>query len=205
MRVEVVFELQEPGDKVEPPGIAYGPDTGVLDLRDNPEALDPLEEPRLHPPLRSFLAAVNSTDSLFSAVRCRTWLAPAALAPGATTEQEPTGAACAFASQVELIFAQESWNFARNRYEDLTRRLQELLTREASAEAMRAELRVRPFHSPGAERWGFCLVIVLHAPGDTPERAELRWGLGLARVQQALLFISRVLRQQSAQASKADS
>ena len=30
---------------------------------------------------------------------------------------------------------------------------------------------------------------------ETREQAEVRWGLGLARVQQALLFVARTLRQ----------
>jgi hypothetical protein len=39
----------------------------------------------------------------------------------------------------------------------------------------------------------------LAAKGNTPEQAVLRWGLGLAHLQQALLFTSRHLRQQIAQ------
>jgi hypothetical protein len=37
--------------------------------------------------------------------------------------------------------------------------------------------------------------------GGTLEQAELRWGLGVAHLQQALLFLSRAVRQQKARAN----
>ncbi len=48
---------------------------------------------------------------------------------------------------------------------------------------------------------GFCLRIILYARGETLEQARVRWGLGLARVQQALLFVARELRQEHGAAS----
>jgi hypothetical protein len=39
------------------------------------------------------------------------------------------------------------------------------------------------------------LGIELEAVGDNSDQAALRWGLGLAHLQQALLFTSRYLRQ----------
>jgi hypothetical protein len=39
----------------------------------------------------------------------------------------------------------------------------------------------------------------LEARGTGGEQARLRWGLGVAHVQQALLFTSRYLRQQMGQ------
>jgi hypothetical protein len=44
------------------------------------------------------------------------------------------------------------------------------------------------------------LCIRLIAFGDSSEQAGLRWALGLAHLQQALLFTSRLLRQQVKQA-----
>ncbi len=52
-----------------------------------------------------------------------------------------------------------------------------------------------------AGRTGYGLRIQLSARGVTPQQAELRWGFGLARIQQALLFVSRTIRQQIAQVS----
>jgi hypothetical protein len=45
----------------------------------------------------------------------------------------------------------------------------------------------------------FAVGIRLAAEGESAERAVLRWGLGLAHLQQALLFTSRHLRMQLAQ------
>jgi hypothetical protein len=45
--------------------------------------------------------------------------------------------------------------------------------------------------SPGI----FSLRIELEAVGNNGDQAALRWGLGLAHLQQALLFTSRYLRQ----------
>ncbi|MGC2231721.1 MAG: hypothetical protein WBA09_09455, partial [Candidatus Acidiferrum sp.] len=46
---------------------------------------------------------------------------------------------------------------------------------------------------------GLALWVRLSAKGDSPEQALLRWSLGLAHIQQALLFTSRHLRLHLAQ------
>jgi hypothetical protein len=48
---------------------------------------------------------------------------------------------------------------------------------------------------------GLALRVDLEAVGDSNEQATLRWGLGLAHLQQALLFTSRHLRQKISQKS----
>lgn len=197
MRVEVSFETEEAGEKLEIPWESTDPADRYVDLRADAKALDHLEPARRHPPLRNFLAAVNSGDSLFSTARCKTWVTekdPAASEPAGTE-------ACEFASRIDLIFAAERPNFDRNHYAGLTQRLQELLAREPGPDTQRCELRVRPCHFRAPDRRGSCLRIQLYARGATPEQARLRWGLALARIQQAVLFVSRVLRQQIAQAS----
>ncbi len=197
MRAEVTFELEESSEKLEVPPEGASAAGNCAGLRENPGLLERLEEARRHPSLKNFLAAVNSADSLFSTVRCKTWLNSDGPATATAPGQEP----CEFASQIDLVFAQEQSNLERSHYDNLTGRLQELLTRETAPDTMRAELRVRLCRFRALGRWGFNLAIFLYARGATPEQAQLRWGLGLARIQQALLFSSRVLRQQIAQAS----
>ncbi len=197
MRVEVAFEAEEHTDLLQIPWEAAEAENRYLDLRENPGAVDRLEPARRHRPLRGLLAALNSADSFFATARSKTWHRqerPRASAEAAQDLSE-------FVSRVDLIFAAESFNFERSRYEELTRRLQELLTRDTAPDALRAELRVRPCRFGAHSRAGFCLEILLYARGATPEQAELRWGLGLARIQQALLFSSRILRQQMAPAT----
>ena len=193
MHVEVAIRPDESGETLEIPWESPDPEVRYFDLREDPRAIARIEAARQHPPLRSFLVAVNSEDSVFATARSKTWLQQVAAASGAE--------ACEFAFHVDLVFAPEPFNFQRTRYDNLTQRLQELLSREAAPDALRSELSVHPCRFHPAGRLGFCLRIFLRARGATPEQAELRWGLGLARIQQALLFISRIVRQQIAQVS----
>jgi hypothetical protein len=93
----------------------------------------------------------------------------------------------------DVIFLREDANFGRGPLENLAQRLAELLEREPG-DSLRAELQIAGIEF--AETDGFCLRITLYAQGNTPGQAALRWGLGLARLQQALLFVARGLRQQ---------
>jgi len=195
MQVSVASELEESHEKLEIPWKAADPTSGYFDLRANPRELDRVEQARRHHPLRNFLATVNSADSIFSTVWCRTWLNREDASGVAGTEPYE------FASSIALIYAREDFNFELGHCEDLAQRLAQLLTRETTREAMRVELRVRRCRFCVREQWGFCLTIFLYARGATPEQAELRWGLGLARLQQALLFLSRVIRHEPTQTS----
>ena len=196
MRVQVAFELGKADDRLEIPWESPDGAISYFDLREDLRALEQIEEARRHPPLRSFLAAVNSADSVFATAKCDTWLNQDA--PGSAAAE---GGPYEFASYVDLVFALGDFNFERGHYEGLTKRLEELLTRGAAGDTLHAELCVRHCRFRKAERWGFYLTIFLHARGSTSEQAELRWGLGLARLQQALLFISRVIRHQLPQRS----
>ncbi len=193
MRIQVVFEPAPTGELPEIPWESADPEVRYFDLRESPRAIAHIEAARRHPPLRNFLVAVNSDDSVFSTVRCKAWLEQAAAASGAE--------ACEFISHVDLVFAPEPFNFERSRYHSLAPRLEELLSREPSPDALHLELHVRPCRFRATGRPGFYLRILLSARGATSQQAELRWGLGLARVQQALLFLSRIIRQQIAQVS----
>ena len=193
MRIQVVFEPAPAGEMPEIPWESPDPEARYFDLRENARAIAHIEAARRHSPLRNFLVAVNSDDSVFSTARCKAWLREVAAASGAE--------ACEFASHVDLVFAPEPFNFERSRYDSLAQRLEELLSRETSPDALHSELHVRPCRFRAAGRPGFCLRILLSARGATAQQAELRWGLGLARIQQALLFLSRIIRQQIAQVS----
>jgi hypothetical protein len=80
-------------------------------------------------------------------------------------------------------------------YFQLIQKLIELLKGAGSQEVLMVRLclvsAVQDESSPGV----FSLGIGLEAVGDSGEQAALRWGLGLAHLQQALLFTSRHLRQ----------
>lgn len=97
-----------------------------------------------------------------------------------------------FASRIDLMISQGE-NPGHALYEEIAARLAGLLEREPG-DALRAELHVSPAEFAGG-RTGFCLRLFLFSRAATEEQAELRWNLGLARVQQALLFIARAIRQ----------
>jgi len=182
MRVEIIDDTEGRG-----PPMVFPPGENYVDLRENPRAVKRIEPARRYRPLRSFLTAVNSADSLFSS------------ASASTQKDSPAtvsaGQACEFASHASLVFAESSLNFERDHFTDLTACLKELLERD-SGDAIRTVLRISPCEFPHQNRRGFCLTIRLVAHGASAEQAEIRWGLGLARLQQALLFRARALRQQ---------
>lgn len=182
MRVEIVEEAEG-----QAPGSVFPPEQDYADLRANPQAIEGIAVARQYLPLRNFLASVNSAESMFATA-------------GTTVKSDPpaavsAGSAYEFASQTQIVFADPSLNWERKEYVALCAGLKELLERD-SAEAVRAALRVSSCVFTGKNRRGFCLSIRLVAEGSSAQRAELRWGFGLARIQQALLFRSRSFKHQ---------
>lgn len=187
MRVEQVTELGEDSPKLEIPWTARGPDRAYFDLRDDPRSIARIEAARQHAPLRALLVAVNGEDSAFATVRCR--VTRNAEAPADSNRRQ-------FRSEIDLVFAEARANAEQSRFEELMKRLAELFGREGGADYLWVRLSLRHCLFAGAPGKGFCLAIGLSADGASAEQAEVRWGLALARVQQALLFLSRGLRQQ---------
>jgi len=185
MRVEIVEEAEG-----KAPAPVFPPDENYLDLRANPQAIEGIAAARQYLPLRNFLASVNGEESIFATTSAATKSdLPAAVSAGLAYE---------FASQVTIVFAEPALNWERRHYVDLSSGLKELLERD-TAEATRAALRISSCDFTAENRRGFCLSIRLVAEGSSAQQAELRWGLGLARIQQALLFRSRTLKQKIAE------
>jgi hypothetical protein len=153
---------------------------GRQDLRGDPQALSRVEPARQYPALRAFLAHVNAADSPFSTFGCKIW---SAVEAGASQGH-------VFASRVGIVFLREADNYAQKPLGSAAHRLAELLQRES--EFLWAELLISPAMFP-EERAGYCLQLSLYARGGTPSQAEVRWGLGMAHTQQALLFVAREL------------
>jgi hypothetical protein len=81
----------------------------------------------------------------------------------------------------------------------LIQKLIELLKNAGSPEILAAKLCLISETQDETGQEFFVLRIELESAGDSSEQAALRWGLGLAHLQQALLFTSRYLRQQLSQ------
>ena len=182
MRVEVVEEAEGTA-----PATVFPPSENYFDLRANPQAIEQIAAARQYLPLRNFLSSVNGAESIFTtaSVTTRSDL-PAIVSSDQAYE---------FASQARIVFAEPSLNWERRHFVDLSSGLKELLERDA-ADSIRAVLRISSCDFTAENRPGSCLDIRLVAEGGSAQKAELRWGLGLARVQQALLFRSRALKQQ---------
>jgi len=185
MRVEIVEEAE---GAAQPS--ALPPEENYFDLRANPRSIEQIPEARQYLPLRNFLTSINGVESVFAT----TGAAAKADSPAAVS----AGLAHEFASQIRIVFATLSLNSERKHYADLCAGMRELLKRD-SAEAARVVLRISTCEFTAENRPGYCLDIRLVAEGGSPQQAELRWGLGLARIQQALLFLSRALKQKIAE------
>ena len=182
MRVEIVDDSESAEH-----AMTFPPAEDYFDLRENPRDIERVTTARQYLPLRNFLAAVNSADSVFTSANARAQ--PHLPPPGSP------GEASDFSSQTSLVFADSSLNFERDRYAELAARLKGLLERDAG-DALRVILRIAACQFTDEKRQGYGLSIHVIAQGASTEQAEMRWGLGLARLQQALMFSARALRQQ---------
>jgi hypothetical protein len=182
MRVEIGDDTQDSAEAaVFPPGEDY------VDLRQNSRGVERIAAAREYLPLRNFLIAVNSPESVFATLTAAVEHKPSVAEASAEIHE--------FSSWISLVFTVPSLNFDRNHYVELAEGLKELLERDL-ADSIRGVLRISDCDFPEQRRRGFCLGISLVAHGESSKQAELRWGLGLARVQQALLFRARALGQQ---------
>jgi len=127
--------------------------------------------------LRSFAAAIESDDSLF---QC--------------DEVVPriTGDVLCNADFL-LSFRRSELSGNRGLHLAMVQKLVELLRSAGSAETLASRICLVK-HAGGT-----ALRLRLEARGTRGDQARLRWGLGVANVQQALLFTSRYLRQQVGQ------
>jgi hypothetical protein len=64
--------------------------------------------------------------------------------------------------------------------------------REPGTENLTTRLEIVPCQFEKVK--GAALRVALTAQGSTAEQARTRWSLGIVRVQQALLFVSRAMR-----------
>jgi hypothetical protein len=130
---------------------------------------------------------VNERDSFFYTARSK-------------NSRGAVGAEQEYSTRVELAFAVEAQNGNRMEWAQVAGQLEELLTREPGGETLVLELTLRKCAYGASCPDGFSMQIQMRARGASEEQAKMRCGLGLARVQQALLFISRSLRQRLGEA-----
>jgi hypothetical protein len=146
--------------------------------------------------VKNFLASIESDDSLFC-------VAQPVVGP---SEDEAAGGLIYF-GDIVLEFREAANSQNRGLHFLLMEKLIELLKEAGSRESLETTLCLTSgsisVSSPGSPEKAIqkelALWMRLVAKGESPEQAVLRWGLGLAHIQQALLFTSRLLRLHLAQ------
>jgi methylmalonyl-CoA mutase cobalamin-binding subunit len=135
--------------------------------------------------VKNFVAAMGNEDSLFAVKKLE-----AVRTSGAPDADPVCGGAFA------LEFREASQARSQSAHFSLLQKLAELLKDAGSPDTLVVTLCVCSGSVAEEGGAGFGVRVRLEAKGKTSEQAALRWGLGLAHVQQALLFTSRYLRQQ---------
>jgi hypothetical protein len=134
--------------------------------------------------LQNFQSAMQGDDSLFASEYRGNW------------RVSRTGDGRGICSgNVSLSFKEKEFGRNRGLYLQLMQKLIELLKGAGSQEVLMARLCLVLTGEEESSAVVFFLGIELEAVGDNGDQAALRWGLGLAHLQQALLFTSRHLRQ----------
>lgn len=146
--------------------------------------------------IKNFLAAIESEDSLFCLLE--PIASPRVLQPA----QEASGSRVS-STDIFLGFRQAEHGGRKSLRFLLLEKLVELLKEAGSQETLQATLCMVPGGIQESQKKPIqkelTLWIGLAAKGESPEQAVLRLCLGLAHIQQALLFSSRFLRPHLAQ------
>jgi hypothetical protein len=150
----------------------------------------PVDESLAKLALQSFQSAMQGDDSFFDSRRTGD------LEMGAGEDDR---AKCS--GGFLLSFRGNEFGGNRGLYFQLIQKLYELLKNAGSGEILTARLCLVSEKKEDSRLGELALMAELEAAGDSNEQAMLRWGLGLAHLQQALLFTSRYLRQKISQKS----
>jgi hypothetical protein len=145
-----------------------------------------IEDPAVKLALQNFRSALQSDDSMFDSQE-------AGKGPSATGVEGLAGCAGEFL----VAFRDPEQGRSRGMYFQLMQKLIELLKDAGSPDVMAVFICLISEGRKEIPKGAFGLRIRLEATGDSNEKAALRWGLGLAHLQQALLFTSRYLRQKT--------
>ena len=187
MEVDFAVELGTEDERLELPWAAGDGGPRYYDLKREPEHLVHVEEAQRVPELGRFLLAVNSPAGFLETAKCDAWC---------STEMNPEeedvfGAACKFASYVDLFYSHELARFSFPEHEHLAKRLTQLLQRVPEIPAA-AEFLIRRclYHAKEETRDGFYVTFYLFGYGADEPEARQRWAIGLKLVENAIQQIS---------------
>jgi hypothetical protein len=188
MQADFSLELGAQDDALELPWLDPGGKLRYYDLKRQPELLLHVQEAFDNEELGQFLVSLNSANSLLETSKCDTWLSHEL-----NEEEKIYGAACKYASYVDLVFAGTEERYMLEAHEHFARALCSLLKR-APEIASAAEFIIRHgyFHAPQEQeaQQGFGITFYLSGYGDSEAEARARWNIGMKVVENALLQLS---------------
>ena len=136
--------------------------------------------------LKNFFSSLRSDDSHFS-VEC----------PGSGAAHQSGQTGEIYSGDFLITFRSPEDQESTSLHFTLLEKLSELFRNAGSSATLAVMLSLIKVPASKGRNAGLALGLRLEANGDSLEQAELRWGLGLAHIQQGLLFVSRWLRQRS--------
>ncbi len=136
--------------------------------------------------LNNFFSSLSSEDSRFSVEY-----------PGSGAVHESGQAGKVYCGDFVITFRSPEDQENTSLHFMLLEKLSELFRNAGSSATLGVILSLLKIPAIEGRSGGLALGLRLEANGDSVEQAELRWGLGLAHIQQGLLFVSRWLRQRS--------
>jgi hypothetical protein len=136
--------------------------------------------------LQNFISSLSSEDSYFMVEN-----------PAAGAVHEPGRAGKLYSGDFLITFRSPEDKKNSALHSTLLEKLSELFRSAGSSDTLGVMLSLMKDPPTEGGNAGLALRLRLEATGDSVEQSELRWGLGLAHIQQGLLFASRWLRQRS--------
>jgi hypothetical protein len=190
VQADYSVELGPDDDMLEIPWSSPDGTLHYCDLRRNPELIAEVTEAIANPPLKVFLAAINSR-SIFSSAKCDVWLSEQ-LNP----EEDIYVGSCKFGSYVDLVFAEQHGvssdpRFSFKTHEDLLKHVVHRLSATPDIPAS-AEFSLRRchFHLGPTTQEGFYVTLYVFGYGADEIEARRHWAQALSHVQTAVSQLS---------------
>jgi hypothetical protein len=136
--------------------------------------------------LNNFFSSLSSEDSHFAVEH-----------PGSGAVHESGRADEVYCGDFVITFRSPEDQENASLHFALLEKLSELFRNAGSSATLGVMLSLMKVPASEGRNAALALGLRLEAKGDSLQQAELRWGLGLAHIQQGLLFVSRWLRQRS--------
>lgn len=187
MQADFAVELGSQDDCLEVPWVSPDGKLRYLDLKRQPELLLEITEARDNQDLAEFLAAINSSKSIFETAKCDTWVTNEL-----AEEDEIYGATWKFGCYVDIIFAETGEQISFEHHEKFVRSITQLLSHAPDIPAA-AEFIVRRCYYPqghGEVREGLGITLYSYGYGDDAVESRQRWAIGLKVLRNAILQMS---------------